>query len=217
MYEPARQRRAAARARERFIELLTAGSSPADAYREIQEGRGAPARSTAYEWAREWKAQRDQDDSGEWTLATDTTGRPDVVMRILASLGNARIRLLATGRDPDRRVVSVAEARWAVKVAEAVPWILSDAVDQHLRQPRSDRTAGYFDAPLALLMVAQRYASAVDDGRPLHQGVDAEVAQMFVRESWDNLTADGWPAEAYQQATEGEVAQDAGKEGDDAR
>lgn len=83
-----------------------------------QELDWAPSRSTFYEWVRQWREARARDRSGTWTLATDETGRPDIVMDVLAALiGSSRGRLAT---------LTVAEARWIVRLATAVPIILKD-------------------------------------------------------------------------------------------
>lgn len=88
----------------------------------------APSRSTFYQWVREWREARARDTSGQWSLATDDTGRPDVVMSVLAALiGRSRGRFVPISR---------AEARWMVRLATAIPAVLEDGtsyrrIDEH--------------------------------------------------------------------------------------
>lgn len=73
----------------------------------------APAKSTFYQWVREERAAEASDDSGTWSLATDKTERPDIVLALLA--------WLAVESKWRRTSVTVDEATWAVRLCAALP------------------------------------------------------------------------------------------------
>ena len=77
-----------------------------------------PSRSQFYVIRKEWRTSRDRDTSGEWSLAADETGRPDLVMR-----GMAAVIGMTEGR---RGHITVAEAGWIVRVASAFPSLESE-------------------------------------------------------------------------------------------
>jgi hypothetical protein len=78
-------------------------------------GRNVPSRSTVYKWVGDWRAAHSSSDAVvPWSLATDRTGRPDIVMRVIAALDDA-----TDGRRTF--TVSLAQANWLVKLAAALP------------------------------------------------------------------------------------------------
>lgn len=79
----------------------------------------APSRSTFYSWVKQWREARARDRSGAWSLLNDETGRPDIVMRVIAAL-------IGQSRGRHRPTVTSAEAHWIVRLALAVPDILAD-------------------------------------------------------------------------------------------
>lgn len=115
----------------------------------------APSRSTFYEWVREWRESRSSDTSGKWSLATDKTGRPDILMRVLAEL----FRVSSGNADE----LTVGEAEWLVRLANAIPptwpavrWRqgLRDGSSQTVTEPGA----------LHLLSWARRYLDAETQG-----------------------------------------------------
>ena len=133
----------------------------------------APPRSTFYGWVSEWKTARARDRSGRWSLSTDETGRPDIVMSVLAAL---------VGRSHGRhQTLTVAEARWLVRLGTAVPDILADG--RHLEPDES----GVFNVPgqpswgtLSLWSWALHYVDAetAGDDDALAE-LDGKVAMLY--------------------------------------
>lgn len=100
-------------AREYLEAGLIRGEDRAELLRAMQRDlEWAPSRSTFYAWAQQWDLARASDLSESWSLATDTTGRPAVVLRVLAGL-------LAYSQG--RAQISVDDARWLVRLGNGAP------------------------------------------------------------------------------------------------
>ena len=111
----------------------------------------APSRSTFYQWVREWQGREAAVSDTAWTLATDVTGRPDVVMKLLAfawAWSGGRIRRIGAAR-----------AQWAVRLATALPHFL--AVPPAADSPAAMAQQELVQSPLSWLwVVAGEYAQA---------------------------------------------------------
>ena len=81
---------------------------------QVKYGGDYPSKTTFYRWVKEWQESHAKDNSGPWTLATDETGRADLVMRVVAALAGYRGSFDPPG-------VTHREARWIVSLWEAVP------------------------------------------------------------------------------------------------
>lgn len=170
------------KARDRLRRLLAEGHTPADAYRELQRSGGAvPARATAYEWARQWREEREADDSGVWTLERDQTGRPDLVMRVLAALRWHRAG--ADAQDPALRLsqpvyVTHDEAGWIVRLGVALPWILAE------REYTEDDVRRHAHPLLELLQLAQLRIGMTQRGASVESqaDMDAMMAGFFTED-----------------------------------
>lgn len=134
--------------------------------------RWEPSRSTFYAWVKSWRDAQG-DGSGLWTLAKDRTGRPDVVMRVIAAIYEN-----SQGR---RGTVTVDQARWLVKLAAALP---AEWPDEHRAMVRSDGTPMILTIPgaLRLLGSANRHLSAEK-----HYGDEIELMAQT-----DLMTAIEW-------------------------
>lgn len=93
----------------------------------------APSRSTFYGWVKDWENRRARDKSGYWSLANDNTGRPDLVMRVIAAL------VAASGGRGVR--LTNAEAVWIARLGAALPDILalSTVTPSGEREPAGER------------------------------------------------------------------------------
>lgn len=166
-------------ARDYLEAALIRGDAPAEIYRAMQLELGwVPSRSTVYAWAKDWQEARARDQSGRWSLATDETGRPDIVLRVLAAL-------IATthGRMDD---ISVDEARWLVKLARAVPEPWPDHV---FRAPPKGEPDQYIEVkepgPIRLLIWAGRCADAENSGDTNALALyDDYIAMEYWFEDW---------------------------------
>ncbi len=130
-----------------------------DVLKGAQQLDWAPSRSTFYLWVKAWRAERARDQSGPWTLANDETGRPDIVMRVIATVhGQSRGRLNS---------VTTTEAKWIVRVALALPGILE--ADEAAEYP-ADAGPGFGGQVILLwgaakvLTAARRYIRAEEAG-----------------------------------------------------
>ncbi len=107
-------------------------------------------------------------DKSTWMLASDSTGRPDVVLRVLAALREASNGgITRIGQD---------DARWIVKIAEAAPRLLSN-------EPLERRVFALDGNPaLEMLFFAQNYRVADDAGDTAELlALDAELADRYVK------------------------------------
>jgi hypothetical protein len=110
-------------------------------------------------------------DRSTWTLATDDTGRPDIVLRVLAAaLDVSKGKITQIGK---------ADAAWVVRLATALPRLLDEA------RPVARSLHNHWRRPLwELLVRAQMYRSAEerqDTARLIE--LDAEMASEFAREA----------------------------------
>lgn len=113
------KKRASAEARAYVQNQVDLGRSDAPAIlRELDlKGLGV-SRSTLYEWLRIERERESTDSSKPWSLATDETGRPDVVLTVLKGIFEAS--------DYRRKSLTQAEARWCVKITHAAPSMLNE-------------------------------------------------------------------------------------------
>jgi hypothetical protein len=172
-------------AREYLEAQLNLGEDRAAIFRGMQRDLyWTPSRSTFYAWAHQWDEARARDQSGDWSLATDTTGRPDIVLRVLVALLAA-----SQGR---RDEISADDARWLVRLASAVP---SEWPDKMWRvkttsgewQPATEHGA------IRLYNWAVRYAAAEADSDTNALALyDDLVAMEYWCEDWHR---DAWPPE----------------------
>ncbi|CAN5809295.1 hypothetical protein BH20CHL5_BH20CHL5_05760 [soil metagenome] len=105
-------------------------------------------------------------DKSTWTLATDTTGQPAVVLRVLATLQRVSERQIdKIGQD---------DARWVVRLAEALPRLTS-------AKPLPPELINPFGEPaVTLYLLAQifRVADNANDSAELAR-LTAEVAAAY--------------------------------------
>lgn len=155
------------RARELVESRLAVGAAAPDILRSLEEQGLAPARSTLYAWVRQWRDARALDTSGAWTLATDETGRPDIVMRVLAALEGTRM----WREDTDQHITHT-DARWLVRLATAFPdWLQRESTAIN-------------PVELDLYGAAVRYNSLVATGNTAAiQRMDAMLALIHVDDS----------------------------------
>lgn len=117
-------KRRRARAMPVVRDLLANGLSPADIHRGLEvRGLSPDSRGTTYNWVEQVRAEMALDGSGPWSLANDTTGRPRVVLGVLG----ARYRRYAEsmGGPPTEPLrMSVRDAWWAVRIADAAPGLV---------------------------------------------------------------------------------------------
>ena len=109
-------------ARQYLRNELAKGTAVGEIERALDLKGMAVAHSTIYSWAKVERQQELADKSGPWLLATDDTGRPDLILRIL--------HVLFEISGFRRRSITRAEARWCVRIATAVPDILLSAANR---------------------------------------------------------------------------------------
>lgn len=163
------------------------GVEPAAVIREIEVRGWRAGRSTVYGWWRTYREDRELDTSGRWLLARDTSGRPDLVLRVQRAQLNAWYEAARPAYEPGgagtARLVTDAlndPPRWpaggppdSVSNADAV-WIAR--VGNVTPDPGSDR-----EALLDLLFIAREYVAAERRGDEDELAVlDAMVATHVV-------------------------------------
>lgn len=111
---------------------------------EREFGEAAPARSRFYDWVREWRVGREPDRSSLWTLASDKTGDPELV---LIAIADRTKRMWARYDEDVRKGVTPRldfgvgdrgevlggpthlEATWLARVARAFPFLAQRTED----------------------------------------------------------------------------------------
>ncbi len=137
---------------------------------EDQFGKYAPSKTTFYRWLKEWDLAHPADRGEQWSLFNDSTGRPDVVLRVLAALA---------GRSRRPRTVSIHEAQLLVRLATAAPKLLRDTVTETRR--------GSYPAwgALSLWRWASRYLSAESRGDLDELALlDFDLATLYVTDGY---------------------------------
>jgi hypothetical protein len=172
-------------ARQYVEARLNLAEDRAEIYRSMQlELDWAPSRSTFYAWAQQWDQARARDESGPWSLATDSTGRPDVVLRVLAAL-------LAVSHG-QRDEISADDARWLVRLASAVPTEWPDE-KWRVKTASGDWQDVIEHGAIRLYNWAVRYADAEARGDTNALALyDDIIASEYWSEDWHR---DAWPPE----------------------
>lgn len=133
--------RARAKLRERVRQQAQI-KSPAEILRELEQTEHKPPpRSTVYAWVKEARDELARDGSGRWLLATDRSGRPELVLRVQAAVlraqwSEAEARVLG-GREPGVRgglkvleearsgpqppPITHEDAKWIAKLGAVMP------------------------------------------------------------------------------------------------
>lgn len=168
-----------------------------------QELTWAPPRSTFYEWVGDWKARRSRDQSGPWSLGEDTTGRPDIVMSVLAALAGAAGGTPGPITYPEAKAIvrlgsafepiTNGEARWLVRLAIAVPDILVDGDAWDLSAySMKEAVSGSVLGAIRLHRWALRYVDAETAGdTELLRDLDTTVAALYASGGRQRDTAFG--------------------------
>ncbi len=180
-----RSQRRRRQARDCLEAGLVRGQERADLYRTMQrELAWTPSRSTFYTWAQRWDQARAADPSGRWSLATDTTGRPDIILRLLAAL-------LAVSKG-ERDEITTDDARWVVRLASAIP---PEWPDESWRVRGKDGTESLAieHGAVRLYNWAVRYADAErrDDANALAFYDDVIAMEYW----WQDWHREAWPAD----------------------
>jgi hypothetical protein len=175
-----RRRKRHAEARRYLLEQLAVERDDLPAILTELERRGiAPARSTFYGWARDERGRVPQDASGAWSIATDTTGRPDVVLGLLA--------WLTVASKWRRTSLTRSEAAWAVRLSAALP----RDVEQTLLRGYIGRS-GESEAPRALFSFWQWVKTYVRlDAEGRSGELDSELAIAYL--AFGGMMADRMP------------------------
>lgn len=162
-------------ARERVERVLAAEKDPdlGALYAELKGLRMEPARSTFYGWVKQWRDERARDDSDPWLLADDDTGDPGLVLRVASTLW---MRAKLNGGEAP--AVSKRDARWLVRIAQAVPMILAQPWELH----RADGTAELIPVEVTLWEWALRYGAADTAAPEVRRGRLATLDQMLAVE-----------------------------------